>query len=141
MVPRQLLTLLALCACISMADAAPSNNRSGNTDRPQAPEVVQKAITVEVLTPDGAWEVKIDEVRHVNSELWVFATVARPDDAIGAMMVSAAMDRVDGRFPDLPVKTFVVGKTWTWANKEPVQWVSKNEALTMRRRGQRVWRR
>lgn len=141
MVPRPLLTLLALCACISMADAAPVSNRTGNFDRPQAPAVVQKTITVEVLTPDGAWEVKIEEIREVRSELWVFATVNRPDDAIGAMMISAAMDRVEGRFPDLPVKTFVVGKTWTWANKEPVQWVSKNDALAKRRQGKRIWRR
>lgn len=141
MVPRSLLTLLAFCASIYMAAGAPTSNRSGNFDRPQAPAIVEKAITVEVLTPDGAWEVKIDEVRRVNNELWVFATVGRPEDSIGAMMISAAFDRIEGRFPDLPMKTFVVGKTWTWANKEAVQWISKSDWLSKRRQGQRLWRR
>lgn len=141
MVPRPLLTLLALCAVFNLAHAAPTNNASGNFDRPQAPAIVQKTITVEVLTPDGAWVVQIDEIRRVRNELWVFATVNRPEGAIGAMMVSAAIDQVSGRFPDVPIKTFIVGKTWTWANEEPVEWVTKSVAYEKRRQGQRVWRR
>jgi len=35
-----------------------------------------------------------------------------------------------------------VGKTWTWANEEPVQWLpNANAAADKRRQGQRLWRR
>ncbi len=141
MVPRPLLTLLVFCAFLTLANAAPTNGRTGNTDKPQAPAVVQKTITVEVMTPDGAWELRIEEIRQVQSELWVFAKVERPEGAIGAMMVSAASDQVSGRFPDLKIKTFVVGKTWTWANEEPVTFITANAAIERRRQGQRLWRR
>jgi hypothetical protein len=141
MVPRPLLTLLAFCAFFALADAAPTTGRAGTTDRPQAPAVVQKTITVEVMTPDGAWELKIEEIRQVQGELWVFAKVDRPAGAIGAMMVSAASDQVSGRFPDLKIKTFVVGKTWTWANEEPVTFITATAATERRRQGQRLWRR
>ena len=141
MVPRPLLPLLVFCAFWDFAVAAPAAGRSGNYDRAQAPAVVQKTIAVEVLTPDGAWEVQIEEVRRVNNELWVFARVHRPAGAIGAMMVSAASDQVDGRFPDVPVKTFVVGKTWDWKNEEPVTWLTPSAAADRRRMGQRLWRR
>ncbi len=93
------------------------------------------------MTPDGAWELKIEEIRQVQGELWVFAKVDRPAGAIGAMMVSAASDQVSGRFPDLKIKTFVVGKTWTWANEEPVTFITATAATERRRQGQRLWRR
>ncbi len=144
MVPRLTLTLLAFCASVTLNLAAPSNGRtgtSGNYDKPQAPAVVQKTITVEVMTPDGAWEVRIDEIRRVQEELWVCAKVSRPRDAIGAMMVSAASDQLSGRFPDLPIKTFVEGKTWTWRNEEPVTWLTNAAAAERKRQGQRLWRR
>lgn len=142
MVPRPILTMLALFTLLNVATAASNGSRDANGNGAQTAPVVQKTITVEVMTPDGAWEIKIEEVRQVQRELWVFAKVARPEGAIAAMMQSAAMDEVSGRFPDLPVKTFVVGKTWTWANEEPVQWLpSAGAAAERRRQGQRLWRR
>ncbi len=141
MVPRPLLPVLVFCAALDLAVAAPENGRSGNFDRPQASAIIQKTITVEVLTPDGAWELKIEEVRQVGKELWVFAKVARPEGAIGAMMKSAASDQISGRFPDVATKTFIVGKTWTWQNDEPVTWLTSSAALDRRRQGQRLWRR
>ncbi len=141
MVPRPLIPLLAFCVFFNLVVAAPEPGRSGNIDRPQAPAIVQKTITVEVLTPDGAWELKIEEVRQVKNELWVFAKVERPNGAIGAMMRSAASDQVSGRFPDVTIKTFVVGKNWTWQNDEAVTWLTNAAAVERRRLGQRLWRR
>ena len=141
MVPRPLLPLLVFCATFTLAAAAPIGGRPGAQDKPQAPAIVQKTITVEVLTPDGGWGLEIEEIRRVRDELWVFAKVARPNGVIAAMMRSVAGDTVTSRFPDLATKTFVVGKTWTWANEEPVIWLSKNDAAERRRQGERVWRR
>lgn len=142
MIPRPTLTLLALFALISVAYAAPNNSRAGSSDTKQPISIVQKTITAEVMTPDGAWVLTIEEIRQVERELWVFAEVERPEGAIGALMQSAASDQVSGRFPDVPVKIFVSGKTWTWANEEPVEWLSsKNVAAEKRRQGRRLWRR
>ncbi|HQF40513.1 MAG TPA: hypothetical protein PK322_15470 [Opitutaceae bacterium] len=141
MVPRPLIPLLVFCATFTLVAAAPIAGRPGSYDKPQAPAIVQKTITVEVMTPDGGWGLEIEEIRRVRDELWVFAKVARPSGVIAAMMRSAASDAVTGRFPDLAIKTFVVGKTWTWANEEPVIWLSKNDASERRRQGERVWRR
>lgn len=141
MVPRPLLPLLALCTFAITSEAAPPPGRTGGNERSQPTVYVEKTIGVEVLTPDGAWVVSIEEVRLVQQELWVFAKVERPEGAIGAMMVSAASDQISGRFPDLPVKTFVVGKNWKWTNEEPVTWVTSAAATERRRQGQRLWRR
>lgn len=134
--------MLALLTFFDLAVAAPNDWRDGDNNRTVSATPVQKTITVEVMTPDGAWEVTIEEIRQVQKELWVFAKVSRPEGAVGAMMQSAASDQVSGRFPDLPTKTFIVGKTWTWVNEESVQWLPSNTvALDKRRQGQRLWRR
>jgi hypothetical protein len=142
MIPRPLYPLLAFCLFFStLGKAAPDDERSGNSGKPQPHAIVQKTITVEVMTPDGAWELKIEEVRKVRNELWVFAKVERPDGALGAMMRSAASDQIVQRLPDLATKVFVVGKNWTWANDEPVTWLTKSVASERRRQGERLWRR
>ncbi len=142
MVPRLILTVLALFTVFGAAQAAPDNGRTGERARPTTPAIVQKTITVEVMTPDGAWELKIEEIRQVGRELWVFAKVERPEGALGALMQSAASDQVSGRFPDLPEKVFVMGKNWTWTNEETVEWLAnRNVATEKRRQGQRLWRR
>lgn len=121
--------------------AAPDDDRSSDSGKPQSHAIVQKTITVEVMTPDGAWELKIEEVRKVRNELWVFAKVERPNGALGAMMKSAASDQIVERLPDLATKIFVVGKTWSWANDEQVTWLTKTVATERRREGERLWRR
>jgi len=93
------------------------------------------------MTPDGAWELKIEEIRKVRNELWVFAKVERPANALGALMRSAASDQIVERLPDLATKVYVVGKTWNWTNDESVTWLSKNDASERRRQGERLWRR
>jgi hypothetical protein len=134
--------MLALFTLLTFANAAPEESRDADNKRPEPAAVVEKTIAVEVMTPDGAWEIKIEEIRQVQQELWVFARVVRPEGAIAAMMHSAASDQISGRFPDLPLKVFVVGKTWTWANEEPVEWLANSSALAEKRRqGKRLWRR
>ena len=104
MIPRPLYPLLAFCLFFcTLGKAASDDESSGNSGKPQPRAIVQKTITVEVMTPDGAWELKIEEVRKVRNELWVFAKVERPNGALGAMMKSAASDQIVERLPDLIV--------------------------------------
>ena len=142
MVPRLIPTILASFILLNVAYAAPDDGRGADNSRAAPVAVTEKQIAVEVMTPDGAWEIKIEEVRLVQNELWVFARVARPKDAIGALMRSAASDQISGNFPDLPQKVFVVGKTWTWVTDEPVEWLPSSSAFAEKRRqGKRLWRR
>lgn|GEM_PF-4449956 len=142
MIPRPLYPLIAFCAIFAcLGTAAPGSDGAGAAGKPHAPVIIQKTITVEVMTPDGAWELKIEEIRKVRNELWVFAKVERPANALGALMRSAASDQIVERLPDLATKVYVVGKTWNWTNDESVTWLSKNDASERRRQGERLWRR
>jgi hypothetical protein len=142
--PRTYLTLMALVFWIGMGapavSAQPADSRA--TPAKTKPTVTNRKIQVEVRVPDGAWAVVIEEIWRVRGELWVFARVERPPGAIGALMICSTMDEITARLPDLPTRTFIVGKTCAWKNTEPVEWIEPNANIfQLRRDGSRMWRR
>lgn len=79
----------------------------------------QKEITVKLTVPDAAWTLAVEEVHEVANELWVIAVVARNPDVMGAQVISTVQTSLKLAAPDLPVKNFIIGKTWNWKNDEP----------------------
>jgi len=86
-------------------------------------------ITVKLTVPDTAWIISIDDVRKVNNEIWVISKVSKNPDVMGAQVIStieasAVIDPVD-----LPVRHFIIGKTWDWENEEPYTFIKSIEKL------------
>jgi hypothetical protein len=83
----------------------------------------KKEITVKLTVPDAAWSIAIDEVHRVGNELWIISTVSRKPDLIGAQVISTAQASLKLTAPDLPLRYFVIGKTWNWKNEEPYTFI------------------
>ena len=79
----------------------------------------KKEITVKLTVPDSAWTLTIDEIYKGKGEIWVISRLARAPGVMGLQVISMRQDTVKVSAPDLPVKHFVIGKTWNWKNKEP----------------------
>jgi hypothetical protein len=78
-----------------------------------------KKITVILTVPDSAWTIAIDCVYQVRGEIWVVSTVSRDPNAIGLQVISTVRDSVEvDAGGNLPVKHFVIGKTWNLGNEE-----------------------
>ena len=84
----------------------------------------EKEITVALTVPDTSWNISINEVYKVDSGLWVISTVFHKPGMIGAQVISTVSDSVTIKAPDLPVKIFIIGKTWNWENDEPYTFIS-----------------
>ena len=85
-------------------------------------------LTVKLKVPDAAWTIVIDEVRRVDDELWMVSTVSRDPDRMGAQVISTVRASVKLAAPELPVKHFIIGKTWKWENEEPYTFIrSRNQ--------------
>lgn len=67
--------------------------------------------------------VTFDEVHRVGNELWIISTVSRKPDLIGAQVTSTAQASLKPAAPDLPLRYFVIGKTWNWKNEEPYTFI------------------
>jgi hypothetical protein len=101
-----------------------------------------KDVTVSLTVPDAAWTVAIDEVRRVNDEIWVVSTVSRDPDRMGAQVISTIQASVKLAVPDLPVKHYIIGKTWTWKNEEPYTFIRERRLISNELdSGKRLYRR
>ena len=83
----------------------------------------EKEITVKLTVPDAAWAIAIDEVHSVGNELWIISTVSRNPDLMGAQVISTVQASLKLAAPDLPMRYFVIGKTWHWKNEEPYTFI------------------
>jgi len=83
----------------------------------------EKEITVKLTVPDAAWAIAIDEVHRVENELWIISTVSRNPDLMGAQVISTVQASLKLAVPDLPLRYFVIGKTWNWKNEEPYTFI------------------
>jgi len=89
----------------------------------------EKEIKVKLTVPDAAWAITIDEVHSVGNELWVISTVSRNPDLIGAQVISTVQASLKLAAPDLPLRYFVIGKTWNWKNKEPYTFIENPKQI------------
>ena len=89
----------------------------------------QKDIAIELTVPDSAWIITIDEVHRVKNELWVVSTVSRDPNMMGAQVISTVRASVKLAATDLPVKHFVIGKTWGWKNNEPYTFLKNTKDI------------
>ncbi|MDH3358058.1 MAG: META domain-containing protein [Desulfobacteraceae bacterium] len=85
----------------------------------------EKEITVKLTVPDTTWKIAIDQVFIVKNELWVISRVSQNPDIMGAQVISHIQDSIRLTVPDLPVKYFVIGKTWDWENEEPYTFIKE----------------
>jgi heat shock protein HslJ len=83
----------------------------------------EKKITVSLTVPDPTWSIGIDEVYTVGNELWIISIVSQNPDMMGAQVISTVQDSLKLAVPGLPVKNFIIGKTWAWENTEPYTFI------------------
>jgi hypothetical protein len=78
-----------------------------------------REIRIELTVPDTAWSIRIEDVYRVADELWAISRLHRSPDAIGLTVITTVSNAVAVQAGPLPVKHFVLGKTWRWRNDEP----------------------
>jgi hypothetical protein len=74
----------------------------------------EKTIDAQVTVPDSAWRLTIEAVYQVKEELWVISRVSRDPHAMGLQVITTLKASVKVEAPELPVRHFVIGKTWNW---------------------------
>lgn len=111
----------AITCCIGLSEAGPSSILSAEKldEEHRVQQCTGKKITVMLTVPDSAWKITIDAVHQVRGEIWVVSTVSRDPNAIGLQVISTVRDSVKVEVPPaVPVKHFVIGKTWNWGTQE-----------------------
>ena len=77
-----------------------------------------KGVEVTVTVPDSAWKLEILEVHGTDDELIVISKVSRAGGAFGLQVITTLNQKLELIVPNLPVKHYVLGKTWGWENQD-----------------------
>lgn len=107
---------------------------AGSCQKSQQPEALEQSSqtrTIELTldTPTPGWSAEVQSVHRVDSELWVIYRLT-PPEGIVAQMISTTQAHCSVNAPeDLPVKHFVIGKTWSWKSNPEVQFVDSKSSL------------
>jgi zinc protease len=109
------LLLMAMVGCAG-------NSAAVSADR------ADRDITVRLTVPDTGWSIVIQEIYQTNGELAVISQLSR-SKGMAAQMITTVSDTARVNAPDLPVKHYVVGKTWGWQNAEPYIFIKSVDEL------------
>ena len=75
-------------------------------------------VSVQLGVPDGGWKIRIEQVYQTPTHLLAVSKLERsPGPAI--QVISQVKDSVKVKAPKLPVRHYVLGKTWNWSNGKP----------------------
>jgi zinc protease len=74
-------------------------------------------ISVRLDVPDAAWRIQIEKVYLTNEKVVAISKLSRADD-MAAQVISTVSDTVeiDAVHAELPVKHYIIGKTWDWGD-------------------------
>jgi hypothetical protein len=91
----------------------------------------KQTIKISVQVPDSAWNLNIREIYQTSENLVVIAYVERPPDVMGAQAITTLTDEVTvpALTPELPVKIYILGKTWGWENEEPYLFIRNRSEI------------
>ena len=89
----------------------------------------ESTVSVQLTVPDGGWKIRIDRVYQIPTHLLAVSKLER-SQGLAIQVISQAKDSVKVKAPKLPVRHFVLGKTWNWPNQEPYSFLSDPKELS-----------
>ncbi len=100
-----------------------------------------REISIQMEAPDGGWSISIVEAYRVGDEIWVISELSRAS-GMAVQAITSVSDRIRLEAPDLPVRHFVIGKTWGWTGEEAVTYIEDlSEVADRLERGTLLYRR
>lgn len=85
-------------------------------------------ISIRLMVPDAGWSVSIEKVCKVGEELWAVSQLHR-SEGVAAQIISTIHAKQKIRAPELPIRHFVIGKTWKWKNKEGYTFIKDQKEI------------
>jgi zinc protease len=93
-------------------------------------EAVTTPITIRLDAPNAAWRIQIEAIYQTKENIVVISRLDR-GDAMAAQVISTVSDTVeiDSASAELPVKHYVIGKTWDWGDTGEYTRIDGMEAI------------
>ncbi|MGZ0709577.1 M16 family metallopeptidase [Coraliomargarita sp. W4R53] len=88
-------------------------------------------ITVRLDVPDAGWRINIDQIYRTNESIVVVSKLSRDPDTMAAQVISTAADtvKIAPYETELPVRHYVLGKTWNWGDTGEYTFIESPDAM------------
>ena len=97
----------------------------------------ESTVSVQLTVPEGGWKIRIVQVYQTPTHLLSVSKLER-SPGLAIQVISQAKDSVKVKAPKLPVRHFVLGKTWNWPNKEPYTFLSGTKEISKKVAGAKL---
>lgn len=84
--------------------------------------------TLTVTVPEGGWHLRIERVFEFEKEIWILAQLQHTPGP-STQMIQTAQAALPAGLPAKTPRIFIAGKTWSWANPEPYEFVPALSAV------------
>lgn len=100
------------------------------TESPPEEPAGEHSLSVRLDTPDSAWRIAIESVFRDGDQLIAISRLSRPADVSAAQVITTVSDslRIQAD-PTLPVKHYILGKTWDWSPPGDYTFIDSLDAL------------
>ncbi|TVP79841.1 MAG: insulinase family protein [Puniceicoccaceae bacterium] len=90
----------------------------------------RQTIQLRIDAPDAGWSLAIMEVYRTQERILAVSRLHRSED-LSAQVISTVSDAVDidATQADLPIRHFVIGKTWDWGNSDAFTPIESSDEL------------
>ncbi|MDM8515190.1 hypothetical protein QUF76_03235 [Desulfobacterales bacterium HSG16] len=85
-------------------------------------------ISIDLAVPNPSWTISIMEVWQIKDQLWAISSV-KSSSMMAVQMITTISDTINVTTSKLPVRHFVIGKTWKWENKEPYEFIKSVDEI------------
>ena len=97
----------------------------------------EATVSVQLTVPDGGWKIRIVQVYQTPTHLLAVSKLERGSGP-AIQVISKVGDSVKVPAPELPVRHYIMGKTWEWPNKEPDTIFPSSKELSKRVAGAKL---
>lgn len=81
------------------------------------------AAVLKVTVPESGWHLRIERIFELNDQVWILGQLQRPSGP-AAQLVQTVQATLPTGLPAKSLHVFIAGKTWSWPNPEPYEFVA-----------------
>lgn len=85
-------------------------------------------MTLTLAVPTAGWSLEPVAAYQLPAELWIIHQLRAPE-GMAAQVISEVSDTVSLPASALPIKHFVLGKTWNWDSNPEVRFIDSLDSL------------
>lgn len=125
--PKRIALAISVAALFA-ATACQSNPPNAVEADPEYPTFKVQTVSLSFDTPSAGWSLEPVSAHRVQDEHWVIFELS-PPEGMAAQVISEVSATAEFAGADLPIRSFVLGKTWNWDSETDATFIESIDEI------------